>query len=78
MFHFCQETLDCLCELYELLMEEDMFVGVWQRRTHYPETNTALAYMQHGFFEQAQNTFEAVGIFVFLSKTFLHSGYRLY
>ncbi|BFZ01386.1 hypothetical protein BsWGS_04423 [Bradybaena similaris] len=55
-----QETLDCLCELYELLMEEDMFVGVWQRRTHYPETNTALAYMQHGFFEQAQNTFEVV------------------
>ncbi|CAL1526416.1 unnamed protein product [Lymnaea stagnalis] len=55
-----QETLDCLCELYELLQEEDMFVGVWQKRAKYPETNTALAYMQHGFFEQAQTTFEGV------------------
>ncbi|XP_055874365.1 transformation/transcription domain-associated protein-like isoform X5 [Biomphalaria glabrata] len=55
-----QETLDCLCELYELLQEEDMFVGLWQKRARYPETNIALAYMQHGFFEQAQSSFEGV------------------
>ncbi|GFN80649.1 transformation/transcription domain-associated protein [Plakobranchus ocellatus] len=55
-----QETLDCLCELYSLLMEEDMFVGTWLKKSKYPETNTALAYMQHGFFEQAQTTFEGV------------------
>ncbi|RUS77842.1 hypothetical protein EGW08_014394 [Elysia chlorotica] len=55
-----QETLDCLCELYSLLLEEDMFVGTWLKKAKYPETNTALAYMQHGFFEQAQTTFEGV------------------
>ncbi|XP_035826346.1 transformation/transcription domain-associated protein isoform X2 [Aplysia californica] len=55
-----QETMDCLCEIYALLKEEDMFSGLWQKRAKYPETNTALAYMQHGFFEQAQTTFEGV------------------
>ena len=57
-----QETLDCLCELYSLLMEEDMFVGTWLKKAKQPETNTALAYMQHGFFEQAQTTFEGVSL----------------
>ena len=57
-----QETMDCLCEIYTLLKEEDMFAGIWQKRAKYAETSTALAYMQHGFFEQAQTTFEAVSV----------------
>ena len=55
-----QETLDSLCELYSLLKEEDMFCGIWQKRAKFQETNTAMAYAQHGFFEQARQTFEQV------------------
>ncbi|XP_076072619.1 transformation/transcription domain-associated protein-like isoform X5 [Mytilus galloprovincialis] len=53
-----QESLDALCELYALLKEEDMLVGIWQKRSKFNETNTALAYEQHGFFEQAQDHYE--------------------
>ncbi|XP_064648217.1 transformation/transcription domain-associated protein-like isoform X2 [Lineus longissimus] len=53
-----QETLDAISELYSLLREEDMLCGLWQKRARYSETNTALAYEQHGFFEEAQTMFE--------------------
>ncbi|KAK6165821.1 hypothetical protein SNE40_022660 [Patella caerulea] len=53
-----QETLDALCDLYSLLKEDDMWTGLWQKRAKYPDTTTALAYKQHGFFEQAQTSFE--------------------
>ncbi|XP_065923524.1 transformation/transcription domain-associated protein isoform X7 [Magallana gigas] len=53
-----QETLDCLCELYSLLKESDMWTGLWQKRSKFTETNTAIAYEQHGFFEQAQTAYE--------------------
>lgn len=55
-----QEALDSLCELYSLLKEEDMFAGLWQKRAKFADTNIALAYEQHGFFEQAQNAYEQV------------------
>ena len=55
-----QEAIDALSELYSLLREEDMLVGLWQKRAKYPETNTALAYQQHGFYEQAQLAYEQV------------------
>lgn len=54
-----QETLDALSDLYALLKEEDMWAGLWQKRAKFTETNTAIAYEQHGFFEQAQNSYEA-------------------
>lgn len=47
-----QEILDSLAELYSLLQEEDMWAGLWQKRCKFPETSTAIAYEQHGFFEQ--------------------------
>uniref|UniRef100_A0A8D2JJ48 Transformation/transcription domain associated protein n=1 Tax=Varanus komodoensis TaxID=61221 RepID=A0A8D2JJ48_VARKO len=53
-----QEILDSLAELYSLLQEEDMWAGLWQKRCKFPETATAIAYEQHGFFEQAQETYE--------------------
>ncbi|KAI8515281.1 hypothetical protein Bbelb_060940, partial [Branchiostoma belcheri] len=53
-----QETLDMLSELYSLLREEDMWAGLWQKRCKFPETATAIAYEQQGFFEQAQTTYE--------------------
>jgi transformation/transcription domain-associated protein len=55
-----QELLDALCDIYSLLKEEDLFVGLWQKRSKYTETNVALAYEQHGLFENAQLTFEQV------------------
>ncbi|PNI89689.1 TRRAP isoform 6 [Pan troglodytes] len=53
-----QEILDSLAELYSLLQEEDMWAGLWQKRCKYSETATAIAYEQHGFFEQAQESYE--------------------
>nr|XP_006000847.1 PREDICTED: transformation/transcription domain-associated protein [Latimeria chalumnae] len=53
-----QEILDSLAELYSLLQEEDMWAGLWQKRCKFPESATAIAYEQHGFFEQAQETYE--------------------
>lgn len=47
-----------MCDLYSLLREEDMLVGIWQKRAKFPETNVALAYEQHGFFEQALKSYE--------------------
>lgn len=29
-----------------------MWAGLWQKRCKFPETATAIAYEQHGFFEQ--------------------------
>ena len=55
-----QETLDCLCSLYTLLKEEDMLAGLWQKRANSPDTTKAMAYEQHGFYEQAQGIYEMV------------------
>lgn len=52
------EIMDSLGELYSSLCEEDMWAGLWQKRSHYRETNLAIAYEQHGFFEQAQTAYE--------------------
>lgn len=51
-----QEILDSLAELYSLLQEEDMWAGLWQKRCKFPETATAIAYEQHGFFEQVRES----------------------
>lgn len=45
---------DSLSDMYELLQEEDMWSGLWLKYAKYKETNVAIAYEQHGFFEQAQ------------------------
>lgn len=44
--------------MYSTLKEEDLWSGLWQRRSHFPETVIGIAYEQQGFFEQAQGTFE--------------------
>lgn len=45
---------DSLSDMYELLQEEDMWSGLWQKHARYRETNVAIAFEQQGFFEQAQ------------------------
>ncbi len=53
-----QEAMDGLSELYFLLLEEDMWAGLWTRKAKYAETNIAIAYEQQGYFEQAQGAYE--------------------
>ena len=55
-----QDVMDTLCELYWHLKEEDMWAGLFTKRSRFPETNTAIAYEQHGFYEQAQTQYELV------------------
>jgi transformation/transcription domain-associated protein len=49
---------DSLAEVYAELADEDMFYGLWRRRCMHPETNLALAFEQHGFWEQASAAYE--------------------
>ena len=53
-----REAMDGLSELYYLLQEEDMWAGLWIKKSKYCETNVAIAYEQQGFFEQAQGAYE--------------------
>jgi transformation/transcription domain-associated protein len=53
-----QEAMDGLSELYYLLLEEDMWAGLWNRKAKYAETTIAIAYEQQGYFEQAQGAYE--------------------
>ena len=68
-----QDVMDTLCELYWHLKEEDMWAGLFAKRARFPETNIAIAYEQHGFFEQAQTQYEQVSMFMKLEKRG-HSG----
>ena len=52
------EAMDALSEMYNLLKEEDMWAGLWQKKAEYQETNIAIAYEQQGYFEQAQGAYE--------------------
>ncbi|KAI0352960.1 atypical/PIKK/TRRAP protein kinase [Trametes cingulata] len=49
---------DSLAELYAELAEEDVFYGLWRRRSLYPETNAAISFEQAGMWEQASNMYE--------------------
>lgn len=53
------ELVGSLADLYQLLCEEDLWAAMWQKHAHYKETSVAIAYEQHGFFEQAQTAYEA-------------------
>lgn len=64
-----QEILDSLAELYSLLQEEDMWAGLWQKRCKYSETATAIAYEQHGFFEQVDTRGPSPGQAVDLTRS---------
>jgi len=53
-----QETFDSLAEMYELLNEDDLAAGLWQRKAKFQETITALSYEQQGLYELAQTSYE--------------------
>ena len=50
---------DSLAELYAELAEDDVFYGLWRRRSLYPDTNVAIAYEQVGMWDQASSAYEA-------------------
>lgn len=53
-----ERTLDTLSDLYENLHEDDMFYGLWRRRSTYAETNVAVSCEQSGMWSQAQTMYE--------------------
>ncbi|KAF8974524.1 hypothetical protein BDZ97DRAFT_2053099 [Flammula alnicola] len=55
----CDHIYDSLADVYAELAEEDMFYGLWRRRSIRLETNIGLAYEQAGMWEQASQTYEA-------------------
>jgi transformation/transcription domain-associated protein len=57
-----ETTYDALAELYGELSEDDLFYGLWRRRSIFDETNAALAFEQNGFWPQAQQMYESAQI----------------
>lgn len=55
-------TRDGLGELYADLCEDDLFYGLWRRRSLYAETNAALSYEQNGMWPAAQTMYETAQI----------------
>ncbi|KAI5124824.1 hypothetical protein M0805_005454 [Coniferiporia weirii] len=49
---------DALAEVYAELVEEDMFYGLWRRRSLHSETNVAITYEQNGMWPEAQIAYE--------------------
>lgn len=60
-----------LSDIYALLREKDMLTGLWTKRAKHPETVTALSYEQHGYYEQAQNTYEQVSMWWYILELFI-------
>lgn len=54
------DIMDALADMYSLLLEEDMWSGIWQKHAYYKETLHAIALQQQGFFEQAQGAYDVV------------------
>jgi len=46
-----------LSDLYTELNEEDVLCGLWKRRCQTLESRNALGWLQHGYLDQAQDTF---------------------
>ncbi|THH03836.1 hypothetical protein EW145_g5969 [Phellinidium pouzarii] len=49
---------DALAEVYAELVEEDMFYGLWRRRSLHSETNVSITYEQNGMWPEAQIAYE--------------------
>ena len=50
-----QETVDSLAEMYELLDEDDLAAGLWQKKAKFQETITAISYEQQGIERKRKN-----------------------
>ncbi|XP_054724829.1 transformation/transcription domain-associated protein-like [Uloborus diversus] len=54
------DALDYIAEMYSSLKEEDLWGGLWQKRSKFPETGVAVALEQQGLFMQALSAYERV------------------
>ena len=54
-----ENNLDALVEMYSSLAEDDMFYGLWRRRCHFLETNSAMSYEQNGMWDKALHMYES-------------------
>lgn len=54
-----EEAVECISDILELLREDDMWSGLWQRKAQYEETKNAVLCEQQGLFTQAQEYYEA-------------------
>ncbi|KAK7060621.1 transcription-associated protein 1 [Paramarasmius palmivorus] len=50
---------DSLADVYSELAEEDLFYGLWRRRSLHKDTEVAIAFEQNGMWEQALNAYES-------------------
>ncbi len=58
--HALRDTVsDALVELYAEMAEDDLFYGLWRRRSLHTETNVALAFEQNGMWEHAASMYES-------------------
>lgn len=54
-----EEAVESISDILELLREDDMWAGLWQRKAQYEETKHAVLCEQRGLFSQAQECYEA-------------------
>lgn len=54
-----EEAVESISDILELLREDDMWSGLWQRKSQYDETKHAVLCEQQGLFSQAQEHYEA-------------------
>lgn len=54
-----EEAVESISDILELLREEDLWSGLWQRKAQYEETKQAVLCEQQGLFTQAQEYYEA-------------------
>ena len=56
-----------------------MLVGIWQKRARLTETVTALSYEQHGFYEQALQSYQQVMIRLkYLFETVYRASFQMF
>ncbi|KAL8160447.1 hypothetical protein V2J09_001984 [Rumex salicifolius] len=48
---------ECLAELYRLLNEEDMRLGLWKKKSVTAESRAGFSLVQHGYWQRAQSLF---------------------
>lgn len=54
-----EEAIEAISDILEMLREDDMWSGLWQKKAHYEETQNAVLCEQQGLFAQAQEYYES-------------------
>lgn len=54
-----EEAVESISDILELLREDDLWCGLWQRKAQYEETRNAVLCEQQGLFNEAQEYYES-------------------